>query len=106
AVSPEELNRLWRDPKHWSFWCYKCSEDPRIIVRKRYGMGWTVNFGHPRGLLALVVLIALVLVPPVFTIVTKGPYLQPGHIAKAIGVSIVMTYVFCLYFSRPPRDPR
>jgi hypothetical protein len=30
----------------------------------RYGLGWSVNFGHPQGELVLMFLIGMVLLPP------------------------------------------
>jgi len=37
---------------HWGI-VYKCSEDPRLIVRNRYFFGWTWNFGHPKVFLGI-----------------------------------------------------
>ena len=34
--------------------------DPALLVQKRFGIGWTVNLGNPRG---VVLLIGLILAP-------------------------------------------
>jgi uncharacterized membrane protein len=43
---------------------YNNPDDPAVFVPKRYGLGWTVNFGNPRGKLFLIgtLLLPLVLV--------------------------------------------
>jgi uncharacterized membrane protein len=54
------------DDRYWyggSF--YNNPDDPDLFVPKRYGMGWTINFGHPRGKL---VLIGTLLVPLVLAL--------------------------------------
>ena len=42
--------------------------DPSIFVPKRMGIGWTVNFGRPAG---LVILIALIVVPIIISLIKK-----------------------------------
>lgn len=51
-----------RDPYKWGIF-YVDPEDPRILVEKRLGIGWTLNFGRPASyaILALVLLLPLVL---------------------------------------------
>ena len=47
---------------------YKNPDDPALFVPKRFGFGWTLNFGHPKArlflLVLLMVLLLLVLGPP------------------------------------------
>lgn len=47
---------------------YKNPDDPALFVPKRFGFGWTLNFGHPKArlflLVLLLVLLLLVLGPP------------------------------------------
>lgn len=47
-MTPQELDRLWRDPRCWSpIGIYRCPLDPRIVVPKRMRWaGWTLNFAH------------------------------------------------------------
>lgn len=56
------------DDRYWRFvgLCYVNRDDPAILVQKRVGLGWTLNYGNPRsylviaGILATVALIVLV----------------------------------------------
>lgn len=59
-MTREELDTLWNDPASWRAGIfYVQPRDPRILVKRRYTWGgWTVNFGHPRWVPALMALIA------------------------------------------------
>ena len=58
----EDLERLWKDPSHWNRdGSYKCPTDPRLLVPKRDGGGWTLNMAHPRAGVAMVGLVIVVL---------------------------------------------
>jgi uncharacterized membrane protein len=46
---------------------YGNPDDPDLFVPKRFGLGWTLNFGHPQ---ARLILISLLLFPPVLLILT------------------------------------
>lgn len=38
------------DDQYWyGAFFYSNPDDPELFVPKRYGLGWTVNFGHPLG---------------------------------------------------------
>jgi uncharacterized membrane protein len=61
-MTSEDLERLWGDPSHWNRdGSYKCATDPRLIVPKRYGGGWTLNMEHPRAVIATIGLVLVVL---------------------------------------------
>ncbi|WP_075620289.1 DUF1648 domain-containing protein [Paenisporosarcina indica] len=46
------------DDRHWKFGLfYVNKEDPSLMVEKRFGVGWTMNFGHVGSWIFLVVLI-------------------------------------------------
>lgn len=48
ATARERGRALWKDGRSWVLGIiYFCREDPRVIVRNRYLVGWTWNFGHP-----------------------------------------------------------
>jgi hypothetical protein len=48
-VNRDEAEALRQRPEHWKFGIlYVCRADPRVIVRNRFTIGWTWNFGHPR----------------------------------------------------------
>jgi uncharacterized membrane protein len=69
------------DPGPWSreddrYWLggliYYNPADPEPFIPKRFGLGWTVNFGHPLGKVLLVVLIGMVLLPVVLALLDPG----------------------------------
>jgi len=47
---------------------YYNPDDPEPLVPKRYGWGWTINFGHSLGKVFLAVMVALVLLPVILAI--------------------------------------
>ena len=48
SVPREQVQALWSDSRNWVLGIvYCCREDPRVIVRNRFTVGWTWNFGHP-----------------------------------------------------------
>jgi uncharacterized membrane protein len=44
---------------HWRGFLYINPDDPALFVPKRFGIGWTVNFGRPAGWVVLGVLVGL-----------------------------------------------
>ncbi|RKY78341.1 hypothetical protein DRQ07_07700 [candidate division KSB1 bacterium] len=44
--------------KHYFWIFYFDPKDNRMFVPKRFGIGWTVNFGNPRAVLLFVLTIA------------------------------------------------
>lgn len=51
------------DDRYWKGGLFYFNRnDPSIFVEKRFGVGWTINFGHPIGYLVLFVPILLILV--------------------------------------------
>ena len=65
ALTRDELDDLWHNPEHWNRdGSYRCAADPRLIIPKRDGGGWTLNVGHPRAwmIMAGCVVLALALV--------------------------------------------
>ncbi len=51
---------------------YYNPDDPDPVVPKRYGLGWTVNFGHRLGKLFLLIMVGMILLPVVLAIVAPG----------------------------------
>ena len=51
---------------------YNNPDDPAIFVPKRFGLGWTVNFGNPRGRLVLIGLLLLPLVMVILNVIFLG----------------------------------
>ena len=68
----DDLDRLWSDPVHWmrgGF--YRCAADPRLMVLKRVGVGYTINTAHRRAWFVLGGLLA-VSVAPIFLNLALG----------------------------------
>lgn len=54
------------DDEYWKLGCiYFNPDDPSVFVEKRFGVGWTMNFGSLGGILALVGLILSIVLLPV-----------------------------------------
>ena len=51
----------WNNPKNWSLLAYHSKRDSRMLVPKRWGFGWTVNFGNKKGAWLFVALMAIAL---------------------------------------------
>jgi uncharacterized membrane protein len=49
------------DDRYWKGGMFYFNrDDPSIFVQKRFGIGWTINFGHPMGMLFMVVVIVII----------------------------------------------
>jgi len=70
----ERTEPVYRDDDRYWFGglLYYNTGDPDPIVPKRYGFGWTVNFGHPYGMVFALFLIGLMLLPIVLAILDPG----------------------------------
>lgn len=51
-------------PPEWRYFIYYAPEDSRLWVRKLLGLGWTVNFGHPRALGVMIAFLVLLIALP------------------------------------------
>lgn len=61
------------DNRYWKLGgIYVNSGDPAIFVERRFGLGWTINFGNPRALLVLALILALPLAFTAFTFLVAG----------------------------------
>lgn len=63
----------WRDPANWTWrgplGLYASKADTRLIVPKATPMtGWTLNFGHPGGIYAV---LALAVLPLAFALLAR-----------------------------------
>ncbi len=55
---------MHKNPSHWKFgMIYYCADDPRIIVRQLFPIGWTWNFGHPFVFPAILLTVLFFLTP-------------------------------------------
>ena len=61
------------DDRYWSGGIfYNNPDDPALFVEKRYGLGWTLNFGHPQAKLVLIGLLVGTLVLSILPILISG----------------------------------
>lgn len=59
-VNRERIQQLRDDDSNWKLGLlYFCPRDPAFLIPKRFGIGWTLNFGSPWSLLFLIVVIAV-----------------------------------------------
>src|SRR6266481_2299091 len=67
------------DDQYWSGGVfYNNPDDPALFVPKRFGLGWTLNFGHPQAKLVLIGVLVVVLLPPLVVVILG--VLFPGSI--------------------------
>ena len=61
------------DDRYWyGGFFYSNPDDPVLFVEKRYGRGWTLNFGHPQARLVLIVTLVAVLVLSILPVLISG----------------------------------
>jgi len=71
------------DDRYWSAgFFYNNPDDPALFVPKRFGLGWTLNFGHPQSkwfiITVLVLMLVLVLLPLVVALLGGGSVHSSG----------------------------
>jgi len=50
------------DDEHWKFGIFHINRnDPSVFVEKRFGLGWTINFGNPIGYVVMFVPLLIIL---------------------------------------------
>ncbi len=101
-MNAEDLNSLHRNPDNWHFaFFYFAPEDPRIVVKRRFGFGgWTLNFARPMALPFFAALIAAAYgymdLLSRFDISTSGKWV-------GIFLLIVLIVLLCAWMSNPRR---
>ena len=84
SADHQSTNAVFRnDDQYWSAgFFYNNPDDPAMFVPKRFGLGWTLNFGHPQArvflITMLVLVLVLVLVPPLVTLFGGGSIHSSG----------------------------
>ena len=71
-------------------------KDPRVIVPKRIGIGWTLNFARPMAVPLLIGVIALLLAPFEF-------FESKGTIYTTVIIELIALTLFCSWMSNPAR---
>jgi uncharacterized membrane protein len=77
ANSPVDRQRpgvIFReDDRYWyGGFFYNNPDDPDLFVPKRFGLGWTLNFGHPQAKVVLIGTLVVVLVLAILPILVSG----------------------------------
>ena len=49
------------DDRYWRGFLYNNPDDPALFVPRRFGFGWTLNFGHRQAKLFIIAILLLVL---------------------------------------------
>ncbi len=100
-MTREQAQALWKDGRHWVLGIiYSCREDPRVIVRNRFWVGWTWNFGHP-WVFPTMGAFALFALAPGATLFTLGI----GNVPLLIGVTVAAIAVLVVIARRIESGP-
>lgn len=68
------------DDRYWyGGFFYNNPDDPAMFVPKRYGMGWTVNFGNPRGRLIFIGTLLIPLIIALLGVLVPGMHASGCH---------------------------
>ena len=61
------------DDRYWrGGFFYNNPDDPAVFVPKRFGLGWTINFGNPKGRLIFIGTLLLPLVLALLNLLAGG----------------------------------
>jgi uncharacterized membrane protein len=61
------------DDRYWyAGFFYNNPDDPALFVPKRFGLGWTLNFGHPQAKLVLIGVLVGILVLSLLPVLVSG----------------------------------
>lgn len=61
------------DDRYWyAGFFYNNPDDPAVFVPKRFGLGWTLNFGHPQARLVMIGMLVLILVLSLLPVLISG----------------------------------
>ena len=80
VLLPLLVNRGGRPPDDkWKGVFYSNPDDPAVLVAKRYGIGYTLNFGNPWSWVVLALILLLVAAPIAFSVAgLKGLLIPRG----------------------------
>ena len=94
-ITRDQAQALWNDRRHWFLGIiYSCREDPRVIVRNRFWLGWTWNFGHPRVFPTMGACVLFTLAPAalLFTLGVVYAPLLIGATVAAVAVLMMIAH--------------
>jgi uncharacterized membrane protein len=97
-TEPEHLARLRKDGDNWSFGMYNCPADPRVVVRGREGIKYTVNFAHRAAAWTILIgSLAAVMLPVGIALTLKA---APWIVYLVTGVALVAVYAAHWWLAR------
>ena len=71
-LNPAETASDRMDDRYWKAGAiYINRNDPSLFVERRFGVGWTVNFGNPRAVIVLVAIIAAAVLLPLLPLLLR-----------------------------------
>lgn len=101
-ITREQAQALWKDGRNWVMGIiYSSREDPRVIVRNRFWVGWTWNFGHP-GVFPTMGAFTLFALAPGATLFALGILNVPLLIGVTIAAVAVLVVIARRIESGPP----
>jgi len=57
----------------WKGMFYSNPENPALLVPKRYGVGYTLNFGNPWAWVVMLFILVMIAIPIVFAAISASP---------------------------------
>jgi hypothetical protein len=95
-MTHDEAEALRNRDEHWTLGIiYACSEDPRVLVRNRFPIGCTWNFGH-RFVLPTLLAFIFVAIGPAALLWMSG--VTDGRILFAVTAVCVLILVGIAYY--------
>jgi hypothetical protein len=89
-VNHDEAEALRERPENWRIGIlYSCRADPRVIVRNRFTIGWTWNFGHPWVFSVLLAFTLFALAPAAWLFFGLG-VMSPPILIGATAASVLV----------------
>ncbi len=72
-MTQDEINQAeWSNPKNWSLFVYHSQKDSRVLVPKRFGIGWTINLRSKTGAIWFQAILLTAAIAGLITAVTLG----------------------------------
>lgn len=103
AVASSRYERMRTDPANWKLGLiYFCPDDPRVVVRQRFPIGWTWNFGNPR-VVPTIVMAVMLFAAPAFI----GWWVGVRSIAllmALLGIGLILVMFIAHRLSRDPGE--
>jgi uncharacterized membrane protein len=77
-MNQDEINQQeWQKPQNWSLLCYHSERDTRKLVPKRFGIGWTYNFGTKKRARWVWVLVAFAGAGLIMALILRVEFRRP-----------------------------